>query len=76
MSAVTSARNVGFAAAPVAGPASTRFALCVSSVAVTVPVTVTAVEGVEDKMVPSPVKVTLLTVPLPLFARTKAVVAI
>ena len=41
MSAATSARNVGAAAAPVVGPAQTRFAACVASVTASVPVVVT-----------------------------------
>ena len=37
----------------------------VARAAVKVPEVVTALDGVEDKTVPSPVKVTLVTVPLP-----------
>ena len=42
-----------------------------ASVAVKVPVVVTAVEGVADNTVPSPVKVTLVTVPVPLAGSAK-----
>jgi hypothetical protein len=42
------------------------FALWFLMVAVTVPLVVTAVDGVELSTTPSPVKVTLVTVPLPL----------
>jgi hypothetical protein len=41
MSAATSARNVGASEPPVAGPAKIVFAVCVASVAVSVPVDVT-----------------------------------
>src|ERR1700729_2042337 len=61
----TSARNAGFAAEPDAGPANTVFAVCVKGVAATVPEVVTAVDGVELSTMPSPVKVTLVTVPVP-----------
>jgi hypothetical protein len=43
----------------------TVFAVCVASVAVSVPDVVTALDGVEDKTVPSPVKVTEVTEPEP-----------
>ena len=64
-SADTSARNVGATAEPDDGPARTVFAVCVKAVAVTVPLVVTAVEGVLLSIIPSPVKVTEVTVPLP-----------
>jgi hypothetical protein len=43
----------------------TVFAVCVASVAVRVPDVVTALDGVEDNTVPSPVKVTDVTEPEP-----------
>ena len=64
-SAATRARNVGAAAPPLEGPASTAFALCERTVAVTVPDVVTAVLGVEESITPSPVNVTLVTEPVP-----------
>jgi hypothetical protein len=44
---------------------NTVFAVCVARVAVKVPELVTALEGVELSTTPSPVKVTLVTVPVP-----------
>ena len=63
-SGVVMLRNVGLAAAPDAGPINAVFLACVFSVAVTVPLLVSAAEGVELRTVPSPVKVTLVTVPV------------
>ena len=45
---------------------STVLAVCVANTAVKVPLVVTALDGVLDRTVPSPVKVTLVTVPEPL----------
>ena len=63
MSAATSARNVGVAAAPVVGPENTVFAVWVARVSPSVPVVVTgepltlSIDGA--------VRATLLTVPVP-----------
>ena len=64
-SVATMLRNVGLAAAPDAGPISAVFLLCVFKATVSVPLLVTAVEAVAESTVPSPVKVTLVTVPPP-----------
>ena len=64
-SAATSARNVGFAADPVAGPAKTVLAACGKRVAAILPEFVTGVDGVADRIVPSPTNDTLVTVPPP-----------
>lgn len=64
-SAGTIARKLGAAADPVVGPARTVFALWLMAVAVTVPEVVTAELGVAESKMPSPVKVTLVTVPDP-----------
>ena len=63
-SADTRARAVGDEADPEVGPATTVFAVKVLSVAATVPEAVTAELGVDESNTPSPVKVTLVTVPL------------
>ena len=63
-SGATILRNVGLAAAPDDGPINAVFLVCVLSVAATVPLLVSAAEGVELRTVPSPVKVTLVTVPV------------
>jgi hypothetical protein len=65
MSAPTRDRNAGAAAEPVRGPLKTLFALCVFNAAVTVPDVVTAELGVVLRTSPSPVNVTLVTVPDP-----------
>jgi hypothetical protein len=52
-SAATSARNVGVAAAPVVGPANTKFAVWVNSVGVKVPAAL-ATFNAELKITPSP----------------------
>lgn len=64
-SAGTIARNVGAAAEPVVGPARMVLALWLIGVATTEPEVVTAVDGVAESKIPSPVKVTLVTVPEP-----------
>ena len=66
MSALTRARKVGTTeVAPETGPARTIFLAWVANAAVTVPLAVTAVDGVELSTVPSPVNVTEVTVPEP-----------
>jgi hypothetical protein len=54
----------GAAVEPVKFP-NAVLAVCVSKVAVTVPEVVTALDGVAESTTPSPVKVTLVTVPPP-----------
>src|SRR6187551_433099 len=60
-SAPTRARNVGVAAAPDPGPAQTRLAACVASVAVSVPLRVTGLPETEN--IPGMDKPTDCTVP-------------
>jgi hypothetical protein len=64
-SATTSARNKEAAADPDTGPAKTVFAVWALIVAPTVPVEVTGTLGVALSTTPSPLKVTLATVPPP-----------
>ena len=59
------ALNEGLAAAPLFGPASTVAAFCAIGVAVTVPADVTALLGVAESIIPSPVNVRLCNVPAP-----------
>ena len=63
MSAATKARNVGVAAAPVVGPAHTRFAACVARVTANVPVLVTGEPPTEK--IAGIVRATEETVPPP-----------
>ena len=67
MSRLTRARQVGAAAAPVDGPASTQLAACVANCEsmLSVPEPVTAAPGVALKRPPLPTRATLVTVPLP-----------
>jgi len=62
-SAPTNARNVGAEAAPVVGPAHTVLAVCVLSVAVSVPEPVTGLPVTVN--IPGMANATLLTVPEP-----------
>ena len=64
MAKVGDALKVGAATPPVKFP-KTVLADCVNRVASTVPEVVTAVLGVDESTTPSPVKVTLVTVPDP-----------
>src|SRR5690348_3216509 len=69
----TRLRKHGFAARPPTGPASTVAGDCVLRTAGSVPDDVTGADGVEEKTQPSPVNVTLVTVPKTSPGCTKAV---
>ena len=66
-------RNVGLVAEPDDGPINAVFLVCVLRAAVSVPLLVTAAEAVAESNVPSPVNVTLVTVPPPPVAAVQPV---